>query len=739
MSVAQRRDRRRRGGRAGRLLSCLASVVGAAVLLGAAPAWTADPSPAHRETWFAREEASSPVEPGAVPAGSHPEQLAQGSAAAAPPPFYVIGPLDTIEIFVRGHEDLTMTVPVRPDGRVSVPLADDLLAVGKTPSQLAGDIEKELGKYIRNPLATVTVVDAKGTFAEQIRVVGVASDPTIGGVGPEAVRARLQPRPRSVTYRQGITLFDVITELGGLSAFADGNAAVIIRRRGESTIKIPVRLDDLVERGDVTANMPMAPGDVLVVPEGFYQGEWEVTYSVGAFATFTDNVNLVPSDIKNSALIFTLQPGISIRGTSSRIYGGLDASVDLNFQEVFGNNRLNTKEGLIPALNLLGTTTIELAPDLLFVDASASVTQQTGNIGDASSLSQFVNANRSPTGAFRVSPYVPVHLGSYADAELRYTFGASLRGDRDFNDLNVFNQSFDNFFNTVGLTVRSGSRTSQYGPWTFQTFGSMQTRSDQDNINQAVVRLDWAYPLTHRLFLLAGAGWQVRDDGVSANDINAPIWALGARWAPHPDLDLTATYGQLDDRSNIYANLRYRIGPRTNMFVNFTEGLSTSGAEIVSNTAFLQIDPATGQFINNRTGAVFNPRFPGSFNNNSQFFRNFTAGITHSRGPNVFRVNASAFQQEPQGTDQSEERFLVSASWSRQLNLRTNATLFGSYQRSNLRDRDDNTYSVSLNLTYDLYRTIQASAFYGFQTRDSTFDPFDFTENVVTIGIVGTF
>jgi hypothetical protein len=155
-----------------------------------------------------------------------------------------------------------------------------------------------------------------------------------------------------------------------MSPFAAGNQATLIRTTDGRQTEIPVRLRDLVDRGDMTANMRMAPGDVLLIPQGAFSGTWEATVRAGAYVTFTDNVSLVPSEFKDSALITTVAPGIDIRGTTPRFYGGLSTTLNLAYQEVFGDNEFNAQEGFEPYLNLLGTATIEAAQDRLFIDFS---------------------------------------------------------------------------------------------------------------------------------------------------------------------------------------------------------------------------------------------------------------------------------------------------------------------------------------------------------------------------------
>jgi polysaccharide biosynthesis/export protein len=164
---------------------------------------------------------------------------------------YLIGPLDTLQIMVWRNADLSTTVPVRPDGKVSVPLVEDLPALGKNPTQLARDIEKALGKFIRDPVVTVIVTTFNGPYTEQIRVIGEAA------------------KPQALPYRDKMSLLDVMIAVGGLTDFADGNNASLLRT-SDGGKQYNVRLKDLVRRGDVSANVEMKPGDVLIIPQSWF-------------------------------------------------------------------------------------------------------------------------------------------------------------------------------------------------------------------------------------------------------------------------------------------------------------------------------------------------------------------------------------------------------------------------------------------------------------------------------------
>ncbi len=179
------------------------------------------------------------------------EDVDQEISASVDTGDYIIGPLDTVEVFVWRAPDVSVRVPVRPDGKISTPLVEDMEAAGKTPTQLARDLETELRTYLQDPVVTVIVHNFQGPLNQQVRVVGEAAQPV------------------SVPYRSQMTVLDVMIAVGGLTQFADGNGAVLIRGRGETQKAMRVRLDDLMRDGDISANAPVAPGDIILIPESF--------------------------------------------------------------------------------------------------------------------------------------------------------------------------------------------------------------------------------------------------------------------------------------------------------------------------------------------------------------------------------------------------------------------------------------------------------------------------------------
>ncbi len=183
---------------------------------------------------------------GPVPSTS--AATAQAPASTTVGPDYIIGPGDSLQVFVWRNPELTAAIPVRPDGKISTPLVEDMVAVGKTPSQLARDVEKVLSQYVRSPQVNIIVTQPAGTFG-QIKVIGQVL------------------RPQSIPYHEGMTVMDAVLAAGGMGQFAAGNRAKVVRTENGKQHEIKIKLSSLVNDGDMKQNINLQPGDVVVVPE----------------------------------------------------------------------------------------------------------------------------------------------------------------------------------------------------------------------------------------------------------------------------------------------------------------------------------------------------------------------------------------------------------------------------------------------------------------------------------------
>lgn len=182
--------------------------------------------------------------------GDFPAAPAKADIKGAPD--YLIGPGDALNIQVWRNPEVSTTVTVRPDGRINSPLVDDMIAANKTPTQLERDMEKHLAKFIQDPIVTVMVTGFSGPYSQQIRVIGQAA------------------RPQALQFKENMSLMDVMILVGGITDFAAGNKATIMRNYGGKQNQFSVRLEDLIRGGDISANVEMMPGDVLIIPESFF-------------------------------------------------------------------------------------------------------------------------------------------------------------------------------------------------------------------------------------------------------------------------------------------------------------------------------------------------------------------------------------------------------------------------------------------------------------------------------------
>ncbi|MGZ8165301.1 MAG: polysaccharide export protein [Methylobacter sp.] len=213
-------------------------------------------------------------------------QLTQEEDAVIPSDYtYIIGPGDSVTIFVWGNPDISTTATVRPDGKITIPLAEDLLASGKTPSQLARVMEKELSKYVRDPQVVIMVGGFEGVYSQQVRIVGQLSGGGSssgvggGGVGGGGVGGGsigmgggggASFSAKAFPYKKDMTLLDLMIQVGGLGQYSDGNRASIIRNINGEQQHFGIKIDDLINDADLSANVKILPGDIVIIPEAFF-------------------------------------------------------------------------------------------------------------------------------------------------------------------------------------------------------------------------------------------------------------------------------------------------------------------------------------------------------------------------------------------------------------------------------------------------------------------------------------
>ncbi|HKQ44942.1 MAG TPA: XrtA/PEP-CTERM system exopolysaccharide export protein [Rhizomicrobium sp.] len=175
-----------------------------------------------------------------------------GWAQSADTAKYIIGPGDMLQVSVWHNPELSTSVPVRPDGRISTPLVADVMAAGRTPEELGRDIEARLKKYVADPLVTVIVSSFVGPLSQQVRIVGEAAS------------------PKALSYQANMTVLDAMIAVGGLTPYASGNRAKLVRKIGGKEVSTTLRLSDLLKGGDMSANTELQPGDIIIIPQSFF-------------------------------------------------------------------------------------------------------------------------------------------------------------------------------------------------------------------------------------------------------------------------------------------------------------------------------------------------------------------------------------------------------------------------------------------------------------------------------------
>lgn len=626
------------------------------------------------------------------------------AAETEEPPVYLIGPGDSLQINVWRDAELSSSVTVRPDGRITIPLIEDLVAAGKTPRELADDIEARLSEYVVDPQVMVTVSGGLGDLSQQIRVLGEAA------------------APDALAYRSGMTLLDAIIATGGLSRQADGNATVILRKTETGTRQIPVRLADLVRDGDSSANVLLQPGDVIVIPEGFLDGVWRVSYGVSASETVSDNIGQDPSGEREVGLVSRAGPSISISGDTARVSAGFSGNLS-GVHQVGGDD-----EGfsLDPRIN--GTSTTEVSPDLLFFDLRTSVSRQLLDTRQSTSASGASTENRDFLVTLTASPYLVHRLSDFADAEWRYSFSPVLV-DSD--------NSADAYNHDGSLILSSGDDFSFLG-WSWANSVGQQVRSGAADITTANTDFSVSYPLWQGFALIGGIGYEFRD-GDTDNDDNfdGVSWRSGFSWQPNPDLSLDATYGHRSNSENLDASLNYRVGAKTSVNAGFSEALQTSQQRVVTNLGQLAINPDTGELINLETGETFTGDLdPFTFDDETTRTRTLRVGASHRSGRDTFNLSGLAGTSDG-GSQGDEEFYTARLGWSRPLTQGLNLSSSASYDHSSFDedDREDDTYQANIGLRYRLASNARAFVSYSLQVRDSSDSNEDFYENAVTLGL----
>jgi uncharacterized protein (PEP-CTERM system associated) len=519
-----------------------------------------------------------------------------------------------------------------------------------------------------------------------------------------------------------MTLLDAIIATGGLSRQADGNGAVILRQTDVGSQRVPVRLADLVRDGDSSANVPLQPGDIIVIPEGFLDGEWRVDYNAFASQTFSDNIDQGPDGEREAGFVTRAGPGISISGESARVRAAFNG--DLAGVNQFGGD----DEGFSLDPDIAGTSTTEIAEDVLFFDLSAALSRQLLDSRDSNSASGASTSNRDFVATVTASPYLLHRLGDFADAEWRYSISPVIVDSDDEGDVLSHDGSF---------ILNSGSDFTQFG-WTWTNRVGQEMREDESDIETASTDFGVTYPLPFwdGFALIGGIGYEYRAGDEDEDDnFDGLTWRGGFSYNPHPDFSLEATYGRRDDDENFGGSLSYQVGPKTSIFASYSEALESSQQRAISNLGRLTIDPVTGELVD-ENGEPFDDDDPFAFDDGTTRTKTLRVGASHRSGRNSFNLTGSGGTSEG-GNQGNEEFYEARFSWSRSLSTDLNLSSSASYEWNDYQDDDrtDNTYGINLGLSYRLAADVRTFLNYNFETQDSTEDDENYYENAVTLGV----
>ena len=478
--------------------------------------------------------------------------------------------------------------------------------------------------------------------------------------------------------------------------------------------KWKVRGNDLREPLGVLA---MAVG-ALAAATPVVAGDLTITPSVEVREAYSDNVDLDPEGDAKTAIISEVVPGLRIRSESARVTSALDAFPILRYQTA------GEDEGLSVAGGLAGLGTVEVAEDLFFVDAQASISQQVLSSREAGSTS-----NQETVQVYRLSPYLQNRFGGFAEAEARYRLSQVFVDDEGTAG---GTQTSDSTTHALNLSLESGSDFSRLF-WAVSSLVSEESRTEDDDVSRREVDLEMRYAFDRSITLIAAGGYQVFDDGTSENEVDGPTWRVGFRWRPGPRTDLEATYGERDDNQSPNVKFSYKIGPRTTVTAGYSEILEKSQERLNRSLSRIGLDGETDDFIDEDTGLPFAPNpSPFDIDNQTTRVKTFEVGVNGVRGRNTFGLNASFQKEETESTDEQEDVIRASVRFSRHLNPQLALNLFAGYERTEFDDgQEDDEYTVTGVLDYEVYSNVRAALTYGFRLQNSNVDTAEFTENRV--------
>ena len=447
--------------------------------------------------------------------------------------------------------------------------------------------------------------------------------------------------------------------------------------------------------------------------------------------TFTDNVGLDPDGEKDPALISEVVPGIDLALRTSRLSWGLNGAVTLRYTAI-------NEEGVDTEGNLATALTAEIAEDLFFVDAAASVSQELLDSEQGSSGSEANTNNLDTVQTYLVSPYLRNRFGDFMASELRYSFAyGNFGGD----------EASDTIDHQARLAVDAGPAFTTY-LWGVDAFAASQTRDDDDNVERGSAELNMEIVVANSFSLLAAGGYNTFDDGEDGNEVDEPLWEAGFRWAPVQRSELIATYGERDGIMAPRGRLTHFFSPRTRIVADYSETLGTSQDLFCDNLRTVTLDEE-GRLAERGTGLPFTASPTAlSIDDRTSETKRASLRIVSELGRNVFDLGATYEDEntlsededeDDDGDNVDEETFAVDVSWSRRLTPSWTGAISGSFSRSQFREdeNDKNTeYTAGLTIAYAIVPGADLVGSYTFRLQDSTDPEDEFTENTVSLALV---
>lgn len=464
---------------------------------------------------------------------------------------------------------------------------------------------------------------------------------------------------------------------------------------------------------------------MVFVADAAAAGEWKITPSFGVSETFTDNVDLTQNG--QSDLITTLRPGLSVRGTGAR------ANLDFDYNPSVLIFAKDSRRSDIQQI-LSGTGQVELYKDILFVDASASITQALISSTSATSASGVTDSNnRTSQRTVSLSPFTRHHLGRWADIENRYTFTQSSSGGGGIDNT---------LTNQITSTTRSGSRF-QVLSWTFVADASTTDRPGSNRTdNRSSVRADFQYAFSRLFSALFGLGYEVVNDSTLNSDINGPTWNVGFLATPGPRTSVRITYGRRFGADNLFMDASYKVSSRTNISARFTQTITTT-QQLNSTALGLLSTNVNGVIINSRTGLPFSGNNSGFGLTNSAVRQDrFSIVLNGTRGRNTFNAQGFWEKRNTDATGIDEKILGVSAQFSRRLTRKLTGSLSTTYRYTDFGTSDgrrEHVIQFNGSLSYNIYRNVSGSLAYFRSVRSSSLGGDSFTENGVTVSLQAQF